>query len=662
LDLASAPVATVQRIIFDEAWATVIDRAENVTRNPSFGVGIGDLKARTESACEFLGSRAREKFEEAQRPYIDALNHRRRILGKLLSYPATIGLACLTLIFWLLPFFVVSHFVGQLHGSLKVGATAGALLALMLAVSWVLLHRYLRTTRDAITMAWVPIWLVAAWLGLFSVGRQLQVWPSVSSSNARLLIATLFVAILSFWLGVLILEELEYLSEHARSSVAPPSNERLLEAYQIWRDEHASRVGSVLNSMIRDAETCRSEYPVALMEPSPGGLNSIIGLLKDRWSSGPLRNRLRRILRWLLMILSLPLVEGGITAALTIGLLACVPWVRLWESDNTFERLLAGLVASVFMAPMLLWVRYALFVRSTLRHSVRRLDAMNFKRDDCRGYALYVRSFTSDKETRRLQFGFLERRVPHDRYTEEEMLCMVMRRMFGNVVALGSPNERLPTVGAIRTYAKDGEWRQVVESLISKATIVMIHLSEGKYTRWELERTAELLSHHRHRILLLLTSRELSDDCIAHAQSCFPEALDLSWYIQLHRDVAKDWPAAAPYGISLPKEYTGVIWFDVEGQAHSTMSEFYKPNELLQEQDLVRMLGLHEFFKYHNLPSFASIALGFGICNLTQLDKPHILERCCIRPDSDCLAVRRLEMSTASCCPACIATRQRQLR
>jgi hypothetical protein len=107
---------------------------------------------------------------------------------------------------------------------------------------------------------------------------------------------------------------------------------------------------------------------------------------------------------------------------------------------------------------------------------------------------VFLRSFKSDKRSESF-WTTLPATV-----TQEEQLVTALRA-FGPVIAMGRPEEHMPTLGAVRIYAKevlteelslesaeDEEgWRLIVKKAIERAILVVIRFDRTPGLRWELE-------------------------------------------------------------------------------------------------------------------------------------------------------------------------------
>ncbi|GAA1288211.1 hypothetical protein [Saccharothrix xinjiangensis] len=98
--------------------------------------------------------------------------------------------------------------------------------------------------------------------------------------------------------------------------------------------------------------------------------------------------------------------------------------------------------------------------KGLLRHSRRNLAGVLGDPEDVRGqrFALYLRPFRDDALQASVQqdrvFGLPLNRVLTSGRTEEEQIAAAFRR-FGPMVAVGTPGELLPYVGAMRLYLRD---------------------------------------------------------------------------------------------------------------------------------------------------------------------------------------------------------------
>ena len=80
------------------------------------------------------------------------------------------------------------------------------------------------------------------------------------------------------------------------------------------------------------------------------------------------------------------------------------------------------------------------------------------------------------------------------------------------MVAIGSPTDRLPAIGAARMYYDDEHWRDGVLGLLRQAELVVIHAGETTGLHWELEQVGRLV--HPNRIILSLPRASARTDAV----------------------------------------------------------------------------------------------------------------------------------------------------
>ena len=103
--------------------------------------------------------------------------------------------------------------------------------------------------------------------------------------------------------------------------------------------------------------------------------------------------------------------------------------------------------------------------------------------------ALVLRSFVDDKVTvtpnsRTMRFQLRELRL-------EEVLVKSLGASMP-CVALGSPNENLPELGAYRTYLGDEDWQPALRRWLEQSVLVLLISGTTDWVRWELRTIREL--------------------------------------------------------------------------------------------------------------------------------------------------------------------------
>ena len=130
-------------------------------------------------------------------------------------------------------------------------------------------------------------------------------------------------------------------------------------------------------------------------------------------------------------------------------------------------------------------------------------------RHDERAPIIYLRSFAKDESMAGQVFtALLSPKVLSGFATNEEQLAQAVAPI-GPLVAIGQPGERLPKPGAIRTYATEAEWKDVVTHWLSIARLVILRPGATGGVRWEMEQAFAVVPPDR--VLLLLMSVNAAD-------------------------------------------------------------------------------------------------------------------------------------------------------
>lgn len=126
---------------------------------------------------------------------------------------------------------------------------------------------------------------------------------------------------------------------------------------------------------------------------------------------------------------------------------------------------------------------------------------------DTRQPVLYLRPFMLDEGSggliRRMIFGGGMWPVL---FSVEEQLADAVAPI-GPLVAIGKPDEKLPTPGAVRHYFGDTTWQTVVQNWLSKARVIILRpgMSEGLW--WELKEAVAAMPAESLLLLVLKMKR-----------------------------------------------------------------------------------------------------------------------------------------------------------
>ena len=84
-------------------------------------------------------------------------------------------------------------------------------------------------------------------------------------------------------------------------------------------------------------------------------------------------------------------------------------------------------------------------------------------------------------------------------YTVESILCAFMAK-YGVPIAIGKPQERLQPLGAVRRYASNETWQDVVTGYLEEAKYVILYVDFTPGVLWEINK---VLKHYREKLILV---------------------------------------------------------------------------------------------------------------------------------------------------------------
>lgn len=114
---------------------------------------------------------------------------------------------------------------------------------------------------------------------------------------------------------------------------------------------------------------------------------------------------------------------------------------------------------------------------------------------DHRPPVLYLRSFRADNAENPFALSsgkpFMDMVGVHlEVPTEEEDLSRVFSEI-GPFIAVGSPDEKLPALGASRLYVANNEWQRVVGDLVAKCRFLVLRAGNSPGFLWELDKVVK---------------------------------------------------------------------------------------------------------------------------------------------------------------------------
>jgi len=176
--------------------------------------------------------------------------------------------------------------------------------------------------------------------------------------------------------------------------------------------------------------------------------------------------------------------------ALALGLGGFLAFVVLWYAAGFHPGDWFSGVGFVVYA-VSLWL-------FTLGRRMRISGAERVLAEDARPPIVYLRPFGTDRAEIARRLSSWVRISPREGFekTYEQRLARTLHEI-GPLVAVGDPTERLPLLGAARTYAPDESWQETVDELTGRAGVVMLHAGESEGFAWEVHHVVALNAPER---------------------------------------------------------------------------------------------------------------------------------------------------------------------
>jgi hypothetical protein len=119
---------------------------------------------------------------------------------------------------------------------------------------------------------------------------------------------------------------------------------------------------------------------------------------------------------------------------------------------------------------------------------LRQMTAEEVRRHDKRPPALLLRSFKDDML--KLKPPLLGGKIIKENSFEEIIAEQLWVR--GPVIAIGRPGEKIPPVGAARSYYTDDEWQAQAEKMAAESKIIAMIVGTTEGLGWEVRRISNL--------------------------------------------------------------------------------------------------------------------------------------------------------------------------
>lgn len=162
-----------------------------------------------------------------------------------------------------------------------------------------------------------------------------------------------------------------------------------------------------------------------------------------------------------------------------------------------------GKLAREGLFPMVAGVGVFFYLRWRRRLAISARQALQ---DDDRRPILYLRSFRDEAWERRMRL--MQALMPNGSImdTAEERLGTAMNRL-GPFVAVGTPGESLPAMGAARIYLDDDVWQREVARLMDASVLIVLRVAGTEGLAWELEEVVRRVDPRRLLLWVTCTGR-----------------------------------------------------------------------------------------------------------------------------------------------------------
>jgi hypothetical protein len=144
---------------------------------------------------------------------------------------------------------------------------------------------------------------------------------------------------------------------------------------------------------------------------------------------------------------------------------------------------------------------------------------------DTRPPVLYLRPFRDDSTAGRVVGGghLLLSGWTLGFSTEEEQMGAVLNAI-GPFIAIGKPGEKLPELGAARTYVSDDQWQDAIAQEMARAALVVLRVGETEGLSWEVRTATEQVRPER-LVLLIPANPKRYERFREMTQEYFPGGL-----------------------------------------------------------------------------------------------------------------------------------------
>lgn len=196
---------------------------------------------------------------------------------------------------------------------------------------------------------------------------------------------------------------------------------------------------------------------------------------------------------------------------------------------GTIASYLIGLLFFKIL-PIVVMIRATHLIKKA--RQLRPQNVNDILKKDKRKPILYLRSFQNDGTYRKrkwwywllLWFSPWMSFLP--RSTHEEELTTKLAK-YGQVIAIGDPEEELPKLGALRLYVSHDTWKQTVLTLMQQSQLVILRIGLTEGILWELKNSIKELDSNQFVIWLVQGENEPKDQSNILAQHLHKNSTDI---------------------------------------------------------------------------------------------------------------------------------------
>ena len=161
---------------------------------------------------------------------------------------------------------------------------------------------------------------------------------------------------------------------------------------------------------------------------------------------------------------------------------------------------------------------------------VRSPSALEILASEHRPPVVYFRPFTADVKAKPRGLRST---------TEEEAIAYALNNI-GPLIAIGTPEETLPSLGAARMYVDNEKWREAALDLLGRAAVVIMRIGSTPGFWWEFETVMQRVKPEK-LVLLIPRDQALYEEFRIASHKLMPTPLPALTGLD-HNWIARKWP------------------------------------------------------------------------------------------------------------------------